>query len=295
MATKRSSYALLNGLRFHFLNWESDEEKFPVLLLHGLASNARIWDKVGPLLADAGCKVVAADQRGHGLTDKPSSGYDFEILSRDVAAMLDFWNLQRPILVGHSWGASVVLDFAARFPFGSYAPRGVIMVDGGLASLKNGDGDTWEKIRERLQPPPLAGMALETFLERLSAGQIGWIPDEDDLQIILANFEIKEDETIYPHLSQKNHLSVLKALYEFDPFNRLELVKCLVQAILAQPATPGNNEFYQRKTLGAVRAAEIKPDIDIVWMPNTIHDIPLQRAGDLADMISNFANGIPTA
>lgn len=294
MATKRSSYALLNGLRFHFLNWESDEEKFPVLLLHGLASNARIWDKVGPLLADAGCKVVAADQRGHGLTDKPSSGYDFETLSRDVAAMLDFWNLQRPILVGHSWGASVVLDFAARFPFGSYAPRGVIMVDGGLASLKNGNGDTWEKIRERLQPPPLAGMALETFLERLSAGQIGWIPDEDDLQIILANFEIKEDETIYPHLSKKNHLSVLKALYEFDAFNRLGLVKCLVQAILAQPANPSNNEFYQRKTLGAVRAAEIKPDIDIVWMPNTIHDIPLQRAGDLADMISNFVKGIPT-
>src|SRR4029453_16181489 len=56
-----------------------------VLLLHGLASNARIWDGVGPRLVGAGLRVVALDLRGHGASDQPGSGYDFAIVGRDLA------------------------------------------------------------------------------------------------------------------------------------------------------------------------------------------------------------------
>src|SRR5512132_319651 len=45
-----------------------------VVLLHGLASNARIWDGVAPRLAGAGLRVVAVDLRGHGDSDQPSDG-----------------------------------------------------------------------------------------------------------------------------------------------------------------------------------------------------------------------------
>ena len=50
----------------------------PFLLVHGLASTARTWELVMPLLADAGHPVAAIDQRGHGLSDKPDDDYGLD-------------------------------------------------------------------------------------------------------------------------------------------------------------------------------------------------------------------------
>src|SRR5207248_4685095 len=57
----------------------------PLVLLHGLASNARIWDLVAPRLA-AHFRVLALDQRSHGLTDPAEDGYDFPSIVRDLQA-----------------------------------------------------------------------------------------------------------------------------------------------------------------------------------------------------------------
>ena len=58
----------------------------PVLLVHGLASNARLWDGVASRLAADGHPVAAVDQRGHGQSDKPDGGYDFATLTEDWLA-----------------------------------------------------------------------------------------------------------------------------------------------------------------------------------------------------------------
>ncbi len=56
----------------------------PFLLVHGLASNARMWDGVGEELARLGHPSVAIDQRGHGRASKPDDGYDFGTLTNDL-------------------------------------------------------------------------------------------------------------------------------------------------------------------------------------------------------------------
>src|SRR3972149_4540541 len=76
-----------------------------VLLLHGLASSSHIWDLVAPRLAPA-LRVVAYDQRGHGRSGKPSSGYGFERVTADALAVIRAAALRRPLAVGHSWGAN---------------------------------------------------------------------------------------------------------------------------------------------------------------------------------------------
>src|SRR5215217_6876525 len=65
-----------DGVSLHARDWGGGGGR-PVALLHGLASNARIWDGVAPRLAGAGLRVVALDLRGHGASDQPGSGYDF--------------------------------------------------------------------------------------------------------------------------------------------------------------------------------------------------------------------------
>ncbi|MFN2197523.1 MAG: alpha/beta fold hydrolase [Anaerolineales bacterium] len=313
MVQRRSSYIYLNGLRMHYLAWEPGLEGEPglhdkpglddepgldgeplepaLVLLHGLASNARIWDKVGPRLAARGYRVYALDQRGHGQSDKPENGYDFASLSRDLLAALDAWFLTHPVLVGHSWGASVVLDFTARYGVGPYAPKAAVLVDGGVVRLNNGPEDDWESVRERLKPPKLAGMNVDEFLSRVRRNQSLWQGDDEILQIVLANFEVLEDETIRPHLSLENHLKILRAMWEFDPYETLRKVRCSVKAILAQPANPDGDEFFRRKQLGATAAQQANPQLQVDWIRDSIHDLPLQRPDVLAGLIiSTFAS-----
>src|SRR6266699_5408377 len=105
-----------NGLQLHYRRWSPPEPGSafpPILLLHGLASAARIWDLVAPLLAARGHVVTALDQRGHGESDKPNTGYDFATIVADDTAALKALAIERPIIAGHSWGAMVALQYAA--------------------------------------------------------------------------------------------------------------------------------------------------------------------------------------
>lgn len=106
-----------------------------MLLLHGLASNARIWEQTAPHLAEAGWGVFAPDLRGHGRSAKPDTGYDIASLTDDIAGLIRSLGVLRPVLVGHSWGAALALAFAARAGPGTEQPAALVLVDGGLGQL----------------------------------------------------------------------------------------------------------------------------------------------------------------
>jgi pimeloyl-ACP methyl ester carboxylesterase len=287
------SYLYANGLRLHYLRWDTEEERRPVLLLHGLASNARIWELVGPHLAEAGWPAIAPDGRGHGLTDKPDGDYGFGTFRGDLLALIDALSLERPVLVGHSWGAAIALDYAAQFPAGPRAPAGVILVDGGVMQLDDVPGATWEETRERLTPPRLKGMPAEDFLERITAWTSEWGSDERIPQIVLGNFEIAEDETIWPRLTFERHMQIVRAMWDFKTYERMERLRCPTLAVLAVPQQPRaerDEQFLALKERGVERARVILPDLQVHWMQDSVHDIPLQYPGKLAELISAFAN-----
>src|SRR5215217_3415010 len=148
----------------------------PVVLLHGLASNARIWDGVAPRLAGAGLRVVALDLRGHGDSDQPGEGYGFETVGRDLAAALAAVGLARPLLAGHSWGASVALAYAAARP-GALA--GLALVDGGLLGVTEWAGTTREEVRRTMAPPRFAraSQSARGTANRGGPGGRPWIRD----------------------------------------------------------------------------------------------------------------------
>src|SRR5438270_6311281 len=103
-----------NGLQLHYRRWSPAKpgpNLPPILLIHGLASAARIWDFVAPLLAERDYIVTALDQRGHGESDKPANGYDFATIIADDTAVVKELGIEHPIVVGHSWGASVALEY----------------------------------------------------------------------------------------------------------------------------------------------------------------------------------------
>lgn len=305
-----SSYIFANNLRVHYLYWRSETSfQHPVVLLHGLASNARIWELVAPLLAQAGLAGYAPDGRGHGLTDKPDGDYGFETFNRDLLAFMEGLSLERPILVGHSWGAHRALEYAARMSFGPRAPAAVILVDGGVGQLSDRPGATWESTAERLAPPKLAGTPLASFIERVRQNQLSWQIDDQALSIILANFEIMsresfqdepgadvDEQVIVPRLTFEHHMQILKAMWEFPAYERLARVRCPVLAILSRPAEPHSSmeaEFMAFKEASVARMQNTSRFFRAEWMQDTIHDSPLQRPAQLAERITLFCQDLP--
>jgi len=283
--TPQSEFAEAGGLRFHYRDWGGRGQ--PLLLLHGLASNARIWDLTAPLLA-GGFRVVALDQRGHGLTDKPDGGYDFASVSGDVAAFVQALGLVRPALVGHSWGANAALQFAADRPDGVSA---LALVDGGFLEISAFEGMSWERTVELMSPPPLAGMKLEAFLHGARSWPgLGEVWNDDVQDIVLANFRVDEEGRIYPHLSRENHLKILRSLWEQRPSDLWSRVRCpilLVPSSRDQP-DPRNAIWMEHKRKGIALAERRAPSLKVTWMNDTIHDVPLQRPQELADAIRSF-------
>jgi non-heme chloroperoxidase len=101
------------GLRLHVREW-GREDGPPVLFLHGWSQSHLCWDKQyeSPLREEF--RIVACDLRGHGMSEAPTAPEpytDATLWADDVAAIIEQLRLDRPVLVGWSYGAFVICDY----------------------------------------------------------------------------------------------------------------------------------------------------------------------------------------
>ncbi len=86
-----------------------------LLLIHGWPETWYAWRHVMPALAQD-FTVVAVDQRGIGLSDKPTDGYDTGTLANDLVALMDALGHERFAVVGHDTGFAIGYALAADHP-----------------------------------------------------------------------------------------------------------------------------------------------------------------------------------
>jgi pimeloyl-ACP methyl ester carboxylesterase len=117
--TPQSIEFVANDIRFHAFEW-LPLDGVPVgtaLLTHGNSLDAASWWAVGPILAEAGYRVLSLDRRGHGLSQTidtgPDSGYEFLDYTDDILAIVDQLALRHVYLIGHSAGGTELLLAAA--------------------------------------------------------------------------------------------------------------------------------------------------------------------------------------
>lgn len=105
-----------DDIRLSILDVHPDNPLGVIVLLHGFAASTKWWQPQIPALSRR-YRVIAIDERGCGLSARPPSGYSFEQLADDTAAVLDQLGIDEPVVVGgHSTGGAVVIEFALRHP-----------------------------------------------------------------------------------------------------------------------------------------------------------------------------------
>ncbi len=249
------------------------------VLIHGLASNARMWDGVGLALAERGYASIAVDLRGHGRSPKPpvhgerheEPGYGFEAVSADVLQLFEDEGLvgeRRPTIVGQSWGGNVVVEIAANHP-GSV--RAVAAIDGGVIKLAERFPD-WDECASRLAPPDLAGTPVDRIRAWMTSAHPDW--PESGIEGSLANFEVRHDGTIAAWLSRDRHLAILRALWEHDPVASFARLSVPAALLLADSAADWSHD----KAVGAAECADASPvPVDIEWFAEADHDLHAQH------------------
>ena len=183
--------------------------------------------------------------------------------------------LERPVLVGQSWGGTVVLELAWRRPD---AVRGIACVDGGVVDLAQ-SYPAWEDCLAKLTPPTLDHFTLAELESRIRTG-VPHFPDRA-IAAYLHCFRTRSDGTVEARLARSRHLSILRSLWEHRPSTRWASLKTPTLLLLADAGDAARTGAKCRAEAVALAAGG---KLRSTWFSPGHHDLHLEfpeRVGDL--------------
>jgi len=308
MIKPRSSFIDVDDIRLHYLEWDPaqlrppsgaqgthnvvDDDAIPLVMIHGLGATADTWKLVAEHLYDRHC-IIAFDLRGHGLSDQPESGYDLVTMAEDIIDGMADLGLGQVALVGHGWGARLALVLASRHPA---LVSHLVLVDCPHVEPRHWPGMTRERfLREKTYPETYASFEgfAQTMREEIADG---WSPE---VEAILSSY-MRElpDGSVEERLRPEHQRQIRESLWEDRALSYYSKLACPVLLVpaAAQPQ-PGEepperleqaDEFAAAKGYMAMQVARAIHNCTVHWMPDTAHDIQLQRPQSLANTIANF-------
>lgn len=93
-----------------------DTSQVPVLFLHGIGASGDTWLDIPEELSDNGVSSIVVDLPGHGESSRGAGDYSLGAMAGTLRDLLDYLNVERVHIVGHSLGGGVAMQFAYLFP-----------------------------------------------------------------------------------------------------------------------------------------------------------------------------------
>jgi len=280
-ATPRQGFIERDGVRLHYREWgPGGNAAGPTLFfLHGLSSNSLFWKRVAQRLPHR--RIIALDQRSHGLSDRPAGGNDPATLVADALSVIRELGAGRALIVGHSWGSTIALELAATHPD---AACGILFLDGPIASMSQ--LMRWEDVAERMQPPfPVWPDLAAARSHHGSYVAEAW---DDDLEQFVDAGLAQVDGGWTSTLTAPVRLEMLRGMFAYQPQLLWGQVDGPVWVGLAlrRPGAPVGGEESRRKAVEELLAA--RPDARVIWYDSR-HDIPLILPDQVAADIERLA------
>ncbi|MFC0602125.1 alpha/beta fold hydrolase [Streptomyces palmae] len=104
-------FETFDGTRLAYEDYGQGE---PIVFVPSWALNSDMWEYQIPFFTERGYRCITLDRRGHGRSERPSTGYDLDSSADDIAALLNHLDLRNVTLVGHSTGGAEAARYLAR-------------------------------------------------------------------------------------------------------------------------------------------------------------------------------------
>lgn len=258
----------------------------PLLLIHGITLQAGIWAPQLHGLADR-YRVVAVDVRGHGRSRAGRDGFGRRIAAQDVATVLEDLDLRDAIVVGHSMGGMILMEFLGDFP-GVLADRvaGVVFMNTAAYQLAP---------RAVLPLARAAGSRLRT---RYEAGRP--VPQrafgDDDLSWVLARAAFGARPSARAVDQVRRYVAEVPQATSLP--SGIDLLDHDAREALRATRTPALILVGSRDLLTPVaaarRIAEFLPHARLEILPAAGHQLMQERPRELARLLDDFAAGLPS-
>ena len=259
-----------DGTRLFYNDWGAGR---PVVLLAGRAQTSDTWHYHMLRLVRHGFRALAYDRRGHGRSDQPATGYDYDTLADDLASVIDQLDLHDVILVGHSMGGGEIVRYVSRH--GAERVGGVILVSSTTPFMKqtadNPDGvpvEVADAVRAAIAtdfPGWCADIADDYFAPETSRAMKEWSASLALQTSLLACIEL--DHTFS------------------DADFRSELAALTVPAAVIH----GGADIFVPADLCAHRTAALLPHASLHIYDDAPHGLPLTHIERLSSDVISFA------
>ncbi|OBK51675.1 alpha/beta fold hydrolase [Mycobacterium sp. 1081908.1] len=246
----------------------------PVILVHGYTARILEWNLVWDELQARGFRVIAFDQRGHGRSTLGSDGIGSEPMAADLAAVLQHFDVQDGVLVGHSMGGFVtiraVLDHADVAP----RLRGLVLFATWAGRILDGAP------QNRLQIPLLEYGILQRLMRNdtvatlFGAAQCGARPSPTMVSVFVDFFN--------QHLDEHGPLlPIVRAFSHEDRYPRLGEI-AVPTAVMVGSADRTTPTSHSR------RLAEGIPGARLVTVPDAGHLLNWEAPDELIKVVESF-------
>jgi pimeloyl-ACP methyl ester carboxylesterase len=187
-------------------------------------------------------------------------------------------SLEKPVVVGHSWGATVALEFVGTR---QGKAGGLVFIDGPVQSAAN--LFSWEEAQKIMQPPLPRFRSFEEAVSQSRRDFEGaW---DQDLESFVKARIVPDGDGLVLTLTGPVRLELLRGLYEAQPDVLWPRVEIPAAALLARH---GPARMATSREVGAARLAELAPNVEIRWYESP-HDIPLYMPAEVASAIERVA------
>lgn len=241
-----------------------------VLLLHGLAGHAGEWDTTAPALRDAGYRVLALDQRGHGSSERRPEDVSRAAYVADVVTVIGELGLHRPVLVGQSLGGHTALLTAAARP---ELPSALVLVEAGPGGS---NPDVQAGIAEWFAAWPVPFPSREAAVAYLGGGKPsvgeGWADGLD-----------ARGDGLWPRFDADVMVRALDENATRAFWGEWAAITCPVLAVLGereQGGIIGDEEYAEM--------VRLRPGLSGASVPGAGHDVHLERPAVLHALVTAF-------
>ncbi|MFB0840688.1 alpha/beta fold hydrolase [Paenibacillus oleatilyticus] len=257
--------------------FDTKTEGPPILCLHGRRGRAETWFDFIQHYGEQ-YRIIAPDQRGHGLSSKPISKYTAEEMAEDIIQLLDFLEIDSIILIGHSMGGAVAGYLAAVYP--EYV-KAVAILDKSASGPVEPNKVMTDKIQLR---DPLTKNWPLPFATRNEA--MNFIREAADSNLEYQYFMNSLVETVegYQMMFSSQAMAANMAYYE-NWFHLLPSIQCLVLLIRAK----GNQAISDEDFISM--QSQI-PNCIAHEMSHSDHNVHLSNKEEFYEWFDVFLKGI---